>query len=83
MKIREDQKRHIEKWINDIQLLMESPCDCIEMTTYRGVLLGIGIVLDSLGYVAVQNDEKFTEIVEGSYAEMEAIKVRKHGGGIC
>lgn len=80
MKIREDQKKHIEKWINDIQLLMESPCDCIEMTTYRGVLLGIGIVLDSLGYVAVQNDEKFTEIVEGSYAEMEAIKVRKHGG---
>ena len=80
MKIREDQKKHIEKWINDIQLLMESPCDCIEMTTYRGVLLGIGIVLDALGYVAVQNDEKFTEIVEGSYAEMEAIKVRKHGG---
>ena len=80
MKIREDQKRHIEKWINDIQLLMESPCDCIEMTTYRGALLGIGIVLDALGYVAVQNDEKFTEIVEGSYAEMEAIKVRKHGG---
>ena len=80
MKIREDQKRHIEKWINDIQLLMESPCDCIEMTTYRGVLLGIGIVLDALGYVAVQNDEKFTEIVEGSYAEMEAIKTRKHGG---
>lgn len=80
MKIREDQKKHIEKWINDIQLLMESPCDCIEMTTYRGVLLGIGIVLDSLGYVAVQNDENFTEIVEGSYAEMEAIKTRKHGG---
>lgn len=80
MKIREDQKRHIEKWINDIQLLMESPCDCIEMTTYRGVLLGIGIVLDALGYVAVQNDEKFTEIVEGSYADMEAIKTRKHGG---
>lgn len=80
MKIREDQKKHIEKWINDIQLLMESPCDCIEMTTYRGVLLGIGIVLDALGYVAVQNDEKFTEIVEGSYAEMEAIKTRKHGG---
>lgn len=76
MKIREDQKRHIEKWINDIQLLMESPCDCIEMTTYRGVLLGIGIVLDALGYVAVQNDEKFTEIVEGSYAKMEAIKVK-------
>ena len=76
MKIREDQKKHIEKWINDIQLLMESPCDCIEMTTYRGVLLGIGIVLDALGYVAVQNDEKFTEIVEGSYAEMEAIKVK-------
>ena len=74
------QKKHIEKWINDIQLLMESPCDCIEMTTYRGVLLGIGIVLDALGYVAVQNDEKFTEIVEGSYAEMEAIKTRKHGG---
>ena len=74
------QKKHVEKWINDIQLLMESPCDCIEMTTYRGVLLGIGIVLDALGYVAVQNDEKFTEIVEGSYAEMEAIKVRKHGG---
>ena len=73
------QKKHIEKWINDIQLLMESPCDCIEMTTYRGVLLGIGIVLDALGYVAVQNDEKFTEIVEGSYAEMEAIKTRKHG----
>lgn len=70
------QKKHIEKWINDIQLLMESPCDCIEMTTYRGVLLGIGIVLDALGYVAVQNDEKFTEIVEGSYAEMEAIKVK-------
>ena len=80
MKIREDQKKHIEKWINDIQLLMESPCDCIEMTTYRGVLMGIGIVLDALGYVAVQNDEKFTEIVEGSYAEMEAIKTRKHGG---
>ena len=80
MKIREDQKRHIEKWINDIQLLMESPCDCIEMTTYRGVLLGIGIVLDALGYVAVQNDELLTEIVEGSYAEMEAIKTRKHGG---
>ena len=79
MKIREDQKRHIEKWINDIQLLMESPCDCIEMTTYRGVLLGIGIVLDSLGYVAVQNDENFTEIVEGSYADMEAIKTKKHG----
>lgn len=79
MKIREDQKKHIEKWINDIQLLMESPCDCIEMTTYRGVLLGIGIVLDSLGYVAVQNDENFTEIVEGSYADMEAIKARKHG----
>ena len=76
MKIREDQKKHIEKWINDIQLLMESPCDCIEMTTYRGVLLGIGIVLDALGYVAFQNDEKFTEIVEGSYAEMEAIKVK-------
>lgn len=76
MKIREDQKKHIEKWINDIQLIMESPCDCIEMTTYRGVLLGIGIVLDALGYVAVQNDEKFTEIVEGSYAEMEAIKVK-------
>ena len=76
MKIREDQKKHIEKWINDIQLLMESPCDCIEMTTYRGVLLGIGIVLDALGYVAVQNDEKFTEIIEGSYAEMEAIKVK-------
>lgn len=74
------QKKHVEKWINDIQLLMESPCDCIEMTTYRGVLLGIGIVLDALGYVAVQNDEKFTEIVEGSYAEMEAIKTRKHGG---
>ena len=73
------QKKHVEKWINDIQLLMESPCDCIEMTTYRGVLLGIGIVLDALGYVAVQNDEKFTEIVEGSYAEMEAIKTRKHG----
>ena len=73
-------KKHVEKWINDIQLLMESPCDCIEMTTYRGVLLGIGIVLDALGYVAVQNDEKFTEIVEGSYAEMEAIKTRKHGG---
>lgn len=70
------QKKHVEKWINDIQLLMESPCDCIEMTTYRGVLLGIGIVLDALGYVAVQNDEKFTEIVEGSYAEMEAIKVK-------
>ena len=50
------------------------------MTTYRGVLLGIGIVLDALGYVAVQNDEKFTEIVEGSYAEMEAIKTRKYGG---
>ena len=80
MKIREDQKKHIEKWINDIQLLMESPCDCIEMTTYRAVLLGTGIVLDALGYVAVQNDEKFTEIVEGSYAEMEAIKTRKHGG---
>lgn len=80
MKIREDQKKHIEKWINDIQLLMESPCDCIEMTTYRGVLLGIGIVLDALGYVAVQNDEKFTEIVEGSYAEMETIKTRKYGG---
>ena len=79
MKIREDQKKHIEKWINDIQLLMESPCDCIEMTTYRGVLLGIGIVLDALGYVSVQNNEKFTEIVEGSYTEMEAIKVRKHG----
>lgn len=79
MKMREDQKRHIEKWINDIQLLMESPCDCIEMTTYRGVLLGIGIVLGALGYVAVQNDEKFTEIVEGSYAEMEAIKARKYG----
>lgn len=76
MKIREYQKKHIEKWINDIQLLMESPCDCIEMTTYRGVLLGIGIVLDALGYVAVQNEEKFTEIVEGSYAEMEAIKVK-------
>lgn len=74
------QKKHVEKWINDIQLLMESPCDCIEITTYRGVLLGIGIVLDALGYVAVQNDEKFTEIVEGSYAEMEAIKTRKHGG---
>ena len=74
------QKKHVEKWINDIQLLMESPCDCIEMTTYRGVLLGIGIVLDALGYVAVQNDEKFTEIVEGSYAEMEAINTRKHGG---
>ena len=74
------QKKHVEKWINDIQLLMESPCDCIEMTTYRGVLLGIGIVLDALGYVSVQNDEKFTEIVEGSYAEMEAIKTRKHGG---
>ena len=74
------QKKHVEKWINDIQLLMESPCDCIEMTTYRGVLLGIGIVLDALGYVAVQNDEKFTEIVEGSYAEMEAIKTKKHGG---
>lgn len=74
------QKKHVEKWINDIQLLMESPCDCIEMTTYRGVLLGIGIVLDALGYVAVQNDEKFTEIVEGSYADMEAIKTRKHGG---
>ena len=74
------QKKHVEKWINNIQLLMESPCDCIEMTTYRGVLLGIGIVLDALGYVAVQNDEKFTEIVEGSYAEMEAIKTRKHGG---
>ena len=74
------QNKHVEKWINDIQLLMESPCDCIEMTTYRGVLLGIGIVLDALGYVAVQNDEKFTEIVEGSYAEMEAIKTRKHGG---
>ena len=70
------QKKHVEKWINDIQLLMESPCDCIEMTTYRGVLLGIGIVLDALGYVAVQNDEKFTEIVEGSYAEMEAIKAK-------
>ena len=70
------QKKHVEKWINDIQLLMESPCDCIEMTTYRGVLLGIGIVLDALGYVAVQNNEKFTEIVEGSYAEMEAIKVK-------
>ena len=83
MKIREDQKKHIEKWINDIQLLMESPCDCIEMTTYRGVLLGIGIVLDALGYVAVQNDEKFTEIVEGSYAEMEAIKTRKQGGKLC
>ena len=80
MKIREDQKKHIEKWINDIQLLMESPCDCIEMTTYRGVLLGIGIVLDALGYVAVQNDEKFTEIVEGSYAEMEAINTKKCGG---
>ena len=37
---------------------------------------GIGIVLDALGYVAVQNDEKFSEIVEGSYAEMEAIKVK-------
>ena len=70
------QKKHVEKWINDIQLLMESPCDCIEMTTYRGVLLGIGIVLDALGYVAVQNDEKFTEVVEGSYAEMDAIKVK-------
>ena len=70
------QKKHVEKWINDIQLLMESPCDCIEMTTYSGDLLGIGIVLDALGYVAVQNDEKFTEIVEGSYAEMEAIKVK-------
>ena len=70
------QKKHVEKWINDIQLLMESPCDCIEMTTYRGVLLGIGIVLDALGYVAVQNNEKFTEIVEGSYADMEAIKVK-------
>ena len=81
MKIREDQKKHIEKWINDIQLLMESPCDCIEMTTYRGVLLGIGIVLDALGYVAVQNDEKLlTEIVEGSYAEMEAIKTTTCGG---
>ena len=74
------QKKHVEKWINDIQLLMESPCDCIEMTTYRGVLLGIGIVLDALGYVAVQNDEKFTEIIEGSYAEMEAIKTKKCGG---
>lgn len=74
------QKKHVEKWINNIQLLMESPCDCIEMTTYRGVLLGIGIVLDALGYVSVQNDEKFTEIVEDSYAEMEAIKTRKHGG---
>lgn len=46
------------------------------MTTYRGVLLGIGIVLDSLGYVAVPNDENYTEIVEGSYAKMEAIKVK-------
>ena len=77
------QKKHVEKWINDIQLLMESPCDCIEMTTYRGVLLGIGIVLDALGYVAVQNDEKFTEIVEGSYAEMEAIKTTTRGGRLC
>lgn len=77
MKITNDQKKHIEKWINDIQLLMKSPCDCIEMTTYRGVLIGIGIVLDALGYVAVYNDEKLlTEIVEGSYAKMEAIKVK-------
>ena len=50
------QKKHVEKWINDIQLLMESPCDCIEMTTYRGVLLGIGIVCACVYDIGVRKE---------------------------